>query len=239
MESLGRIAAGMAHDINNLMVSVLGFASLLKAYRSPQDQEYEYLECISRSAESASDLARQLLTFARGGKSRLQRICLNDILRRWLEVFRQAQPGVQVVLDEAPDLWPIDGDPTQIAQIVLNLCQNGAEAMSGRGRLTIRTRNVEVQDSAGGRQADLAPGRYVHLRVADEGCGMDQATLERIFEPFFTTKASGRGMGLAVVHGVVSDHAGYVFAESKPGEGAVFHVYLPAAASEPDAPSAS
>ncbi len=230
MESVGRLAGGVAHDLNNMMVAVLGLTSLMKSRRTPDDEEYEYLEYVSRSAESASDLAKQLLAFAHGGKHQLRRVRLNEVIGHSLRIVRRAAPSLRIVERMTPALWDIDADPTQMQQVIINLCENAAEAMPGGGRLTITTRNLRVSKVGDRPHHALPPGRYVHLCVEDEGCGMDEATVRRLFEPFFTTKADGRGMGLAAVYGIIKNHGGHVFVETEPGAGTTFRVYFPAAA---------
>ncbi len=230
MESIGRLAGGVAHDLNNLMVGVLGFASNMKASRKPADREYEYLEQIALSAESASDLAKQLLAFARGGEHLRERVCLNDVIGRCLSMFPRISPRSRIPKRLAPDLWDVAADPVQMQQVVINLLENAIEATPERGRLIITTRNVDVRSVAERSRLGLERGRYVRVRVKDEGDGMDEAIVERIFEPFFTTKEDGRGMGLAAVYGIVQDHAGRILVSSKPDRGTTFDVYLPAAA---------
>ncbi len=229
MESIGTLAGGIAHDFNNLMVGVLGSVSLLRDRLGPQHDAAAYLTTIEESATRAGVLARQLLTYARGGESQPQILNLNNAVEKLLneqDGFLSAKVRVDFDLD--PDLAEIKADPAQIRQLLVDLCTNAAEAMQSGGRIRLTTRNTEVDSALARSRTGLTPGLYVSLTVEDEGGGMDARTQTRMFDPFFSTKFQGRGLGLAVVYGIVKNHKGYISAESQVGKGTVIAVLLPA-----------
>ncbi|MBN1580307.1 MAG: PAS domain-containing protein [Anaerolineae bacterium] len=251
LEATATLAGGVAHDFNNLMVGVLGYADLLKIELEGQGDDSRWpdtcmmLDTISASARKANVLAQQMLAFARGGKYRPQVIDLNDSLRQVVSAWGRTLPGtIQLVQEASPDLWPVQADPTQMGQVILNLLTNAVEAIEGddtrlsctgerrSGQITIGTSNraLSQADIARERLAcfDLKPGDYVCLSVQDTGCGMDEEVQARIFEPFFTTKFQGRGMGLAAAYGIVDHHGGCIAVYSQEGQGATFQVWLPA-----------
>ena len=235
MESIGLLAGGVAHDFNNLLASVMGNASLLREEVS--EEKLEKVEAIIRASERAADLTRQLLAYA--GKGRVV-VAIHDfshIVRDMTDLLRASIPKkVSLKLALPPDLPGVEADRGQLQQIIMNLVLNGAEAIGADrpGTLTVGAGAREVSaaesvsDEITGRL--LAPGSYVWLEVADTGSGMDEATRMRIFDPFFTTKFLGRGLGLAAVAGIVQMHHGAIQLRTAPGEGATFHVYLPAGA---------
>ncbi len=224
MESIARLAGGVAHDLNNLMTAVLGQAELLRLALPSDSPLADRADKIITSAMQASGLAQQLLAYARGGKYAPRVINLNETVRDVIKLNeRSIGHNVELEVDLEPDLWPIYADPSQMAQVVMNLIINAVEAMENGGRLTVRTFNSSLDTPCG----DISPGRYVILEVTDTGHGMDQETLANIFEPFFTTKFTGRGLGLAAVYGIISNHGGYIQVDSTPGKGTSFFVYLP------------
>lgn len=229
MESIGTLAGGIAHDFNNLMVGVLGSAALLRDRLGPDHPTASLLATIEESATHAGDLARQLLTYARAGESHPQLIDLNETVRNVLNLQETIlSPLVTTEYDLDLDLAGIEVDPVQIQQLLVALCTNAAEAMLNGGRIRLTTRNTEVDPASARSCPGLKPGPYVSLRVEDNGCGMNEETLARLFEPFFTTKSLGRGLGLAVVYGIVKNHKGWVTAESEVGRGTAVVVLLPA-----------
>jgi signal transduction histidine kinase len=219
------LASGIAHRVNNLMVSVLGYAELLKEALSEQPDAVDMLSTIAQSAEQAGNLALQMLTFARGARYQPQPIDLNHVVQAVLRAQeRSLRTDIDVEVDTAADLWEVAADPIQINQVFLNLFENAVEAIETRGRITITTRNVMLH----AEQVGFGAGAYVRLSLQDTGCGMDQETQAKIFEPFFTTKFEGRGLGLAAVHGIIKNHGGHITVESQSGQGSTFDVYLPA-----------
>jgi PAS domain S-box-containing protein len=231
MEAVGTLASGIAHDFNNLLTGVLGFASLAKTLVPPDGELYEYLDMIERSALRASDLTRQILTFARGSRRPRHAVKINDVVEETLELLRRGIASDITIEKRLMEPLPIiEGDSAQIQQALLNLCLNGCEAMPQGGTLTIETRYEFIEDPYVHRVPDAKPGPYVVISVSDTGIGMDQATQARIFDPFFTTKEPGKGtgLGLAIVYGVVHNHEGFINVYSELGHGSTFRVYLPA-----------
>jgi CheY-like chemotaxis protein/nitrogen-specific signal transduction histidine kinase len=232
LESIGVLAGGIAHDFNNLLTGIMGNSSLLLERFPEHTSEREIVEEILKASESAADLTRQILAYS--GKGSFIKVPVNLTLVA-LEarpfVRRFIPPRVQLVYQTDPDLPVIEGDPSQMQQVVMNLIINAAESFEdGRsGVIAVRTGACDLDQRffRGGENA--LPGRYAVLAVADTGAGMDEETQKRIFEPFFTTKFAGRGLGLSAVHGILKNHGGYLRLESKPGEGASFSIYLPAA----------
>jgi PAS domain S-box-containing protein len=226
LEATMTLAGGIAHKVNNLMASVLGYAEMLKMDARGQPDAQEMLGFISDSAQETSQLARQMLAFARGGRYMPQEIDLNDTIQGVLRARQSAiSTQIQITLDIDTSLWKIEADAAQMSEVVLNLLTNAVEAIDEGGEVTVHTDNrMLAQDNDRG----LKPGAYVCLQVQDTGCGMSEETLSRIFEPFFTTKFQGRGMGLAAVYGIVENHGGHISVQSQLGEGSTFSVTLPA-----------
>lgn len=233
MEALGIMAGGIAHDFNNLLTGILGYADLL-GRRSVQDAAVEEAAAVIRlAAERAADLTAQLLGFARKGKHRAVPIDLHRLVED-AAVLLERTMGRHVVIEKRFKAGKEGtvGDEAQIHQVVMNLAVNAYEAMPGGGTLTFSTDVVEVDEAHRLCRSGVPPGRYVRLTVRDTGAGIPEENLGRIFDPFFTTKEQGRGtgLGLATVFGIVKNHNGHVEVESRPGEGTVFSVFLPALA---------
>jgi len=238
MEATATLAGGIAHDFNNLMLVVMGNAEMLQEELGAQGPAARMLSDIVQAATQAGSLAQQMLAYAQGGKYQPKIIDLNRIIEesaqlqessiaKWMTLERQL----------AGDLWNINGDPTQMSQVVMNLVLNAKEAIADNGVIRVKTENV-LGDSSGEQDpgAFQAGKRYVCLTVEDTGCGMDAGTQSRIFEPFFSTKFQGRGLGLASVYGIVHLHDGQIQVKSRPGEGSIFQVYLPACLESPEPP---
>lgn len=227
LESIGTLAGGIAHDFNNLLAVILGNASVhLRNEKLPRKIR-ESLADIVAAAERGSALTHQLLAYSRGGLQTLGPTDLNALVRSVLHILRRTTPlQIEFVLDLAPELPPISADPNQIEQVIMNLSLNAIQATEGPGKVEISTRTQWVEDHTAER-LELPAGGYACLQVRDSGCGMDAQTLERIFEPFYTTKFTGRGMGLAASLGIIQSHHGQIRAESVPGQGARFSIWLP------------
>ena len=226
LESVGRLAGGVAHDFNNMLTPILSYAVMLRDDLSADDERRTDLEEIVRSAQRASDLVRQLLAFARRQAFELRPLDLNGVIRGFERILRRVlHEDIDLRLDLAPGPMCISGDTGQIEQVLMNLAINAQDAMPRGGVLTIAT--VELPQPTDGLQ--LPAGPLVRLRVTDTGEGMDAATLARLFEPFFTTKGQGKGTGLGLpsAYGIVRQHGGQMAVESKPGQGTRFDVYFP------------
>ena len=239
MESVGRLAGGIAHEANNQMTVVLGAAAFLLR-RARDDGDREDLEHIRRAAERTAAITQQLLAFSRRQVLQPQVVDLNAVIRTLEPIVRRAVgESCRVVLELAPDLGRVTADPGQLDQVLLNLTLNARDAMPAGGVLTIGTANVELDDAtAAARPADaVPPGPYARLTVSDTGEGMPPSTLRHLFEPFFTTKpvGQGTGLGLSTVYGIVKQSGGLVTVRSEPGRGTAFEIYLPLVEPEADA----
>lgn len=230
MESIGRLAGGVAHDFNNMLSVIMGHAELALLRMHAGQGVQGDLQAIRKAAERSSHLTRQLLAFARKQTVAPRVLALNDTLEGMLAMLRRLL-GESIELSWVPgaDLWRVRVDPSQIDQVLANLCVNARDAMAGEGSITIETTNAVLDKAFCAGHPGAAPGEYVCLVVRDTGCGMDSATVDRLFEPFFTTKelGEGTGLGLATVYGVVKQNDGYIDVESELGRGTTFAIYLP------------
>ncbi|MCX5797998.1 MAG: PAS domain S-box protein, partial [Proteobacteria bacterium] len=229
MEAIGTMAGGIAHDFNNLLMGILGNVSLVLMKIDENDPSLAQLKKVEEYIIRASDLTKQLLGFARGGKYDVSPTDLGEFIRESAEMFGRTKKEIRTHLHVREGLWNVEVDRNQMGQVFLNLFLNAWQAMPDGGDISISVENVDL-DKVKGRPFELKPGRYVKATVADTGIGMDETTKARIFEPFFTTKELGRGagLGLASVYGIVKHHGGFIHVESKPGAGSAFMVYLPA-----------
>lgn len=232
MDSIGRLAGGVAHDLNNMLLVILGYGDLLLADPELNDGQKNIAELIHQASERSRDLVQQLLAFSRRQTLKVENLDVNQVLSNF-EVFLHNAIREDIIIDFKPGagLQAIRADRTQLEQIVLNLAINAQDAMPRGGTMTIETHMADLKDIHAANQLDLEPGYYVLLTVNDTGQGMDQETQENIFEPFFTTKApgSGTGLGLASVYGIVKQHLGNILVSSEPGQGTTFTIYIPAA----------
>jgi len=233
MESIGQLAGGIAHDFNNILAVIVGHGELLRDQLQDQPTALEDLQMLLRGAQRATDLVQQILAFSRKTKHEMVPLHLQTIIKEALKFLRSTVPtSIEIAPRISADLPLILGDLTQIHQVIMNLCTNAAHAMKGAsmGRLEVRLETIHADAEFALMHPGLREGEYVRLSVSDTGHGMDEATQKRIFEPFFTTKAQGEGtgLGLSVVHGIVKAHNGGIFVYSHPGEGTIFHIYLPA-----------
>jgi PAS domain S-box-containing protein len=237
MESIGTLAGGIAHDFNNILVGVMGHAGLARSLISGEDRpDGRLIECLSAietAADRAATLNRELLAYARGGKARDVPIDVNRLIHDTLEITRPSlAPKIEIRLDLDEALKGVIGDPGQIHQVLLNLSMNAAEAMPRGGILSFRTDSVSIssKEAAGLEGHDRPPqGSYVLVEVTDTGPGITDEVRSRIFEPFYSTKGFGRGLGLAAVYGIVTNHTGYLRVESSADRGSCFRIYLPEA----------
>ncbi len=230
MESVGRLAGGVAHDFNNMLGVIIGHTEIVMSQMVPDQPFQTSLGEIHKAALRSADLTRQLLAFARQQTVAPEVLDLNETLKAMFNMLHRLI-GENILLTWQPgeDLWLIKVDPSQIDQIIANLCINARDAISGAGKLTIKTENHVLDEAYCSLHPGSVPGEYVLLSVSDNGCGMDQETLRQIFEPFFTTKKVGKGtgLGLATVYGAVKQNNGYIYADSEPGQGTTFTIYLP------------
>lgn len=226
LENLGLLAAGIAHDLNNVLAPVLMAAPLLRTHAT-RPQDLRILDAVEKSAERGGALVQQILSFARGSEVEKKLLQPKHVLREIGDLITDTFPKtVRIDIEIAPDLWPLNANPTQLHQIVLNLCINARDAMPAGGTLTLRAHNEFFAPVVG--SANPA-GHYVVIEVVDTGSGMTLDLRERIWDPFFTTKGTGQGtgLGLSTVRGIVADHLGRIDVESAPGFGSTFRVYLP------------
>ncbi|MFW5741562.1 MAG: ATP-binding protein, partial [Myxococcota bacterium] len=235
MESIGRLAGGVAHDFNNLLTAITGNISLAMLDISPEDPVCEVFNEVSRAAESAASLTRQLLAFSRKQQIEPKVLSLNDVIESSNKMLRRLiGEDIELVFEPAKDLWSVNIDPGQVEHILVNLVVNARDAMPDGGRLSLKTANVTLDDEYCRSHTYTLPGPYVMLQVADDGIGMDEQVLSQVFEPFFTTKAKGKGtgLGLATVYGAVKQNHGTIEVDSEPGRGSRFTIYLPRAEGE-------
>ena len=231
LESLGALASGIAHDLNNVLAPIVMALDLLgDSLRSSEDQAT--LELLQTSAQRGAGIVKQLLTFARGSETRHTEVNTRYLLAEVGKLVEQTFPrDIRFQLSYPPDVWNLIGDATQVHQVLLNLCVNARDALGHGGRLSIAAENVEIDAIYAQLNPDACPGRYIRLLVADTGGGIPPEALDRIFDPFFTTKAPGQGtgLGLATVQTIVRNHRGFVEVESVVGRGTAFRVHVPAA----------
>jgi PAS domain S-box-containing protein len=230
MESVGRLAGGVAHDFNNMLSVILGHAELALMRCAPSEAIHARLEGIKESALRSADLVRQLLAFARRQTIAPKVLDVNDTVSGLLKMLlRLIGEDIDLVWMPGSGLWAVKIDPSQIDQILANLCVNARDAIAGVGKVTIETENTSFDDAYCAVHPDFVSGEYVMLAVSDDGCGMSQEDLEHIFEPFFTTKelGIGTGLGLSTLYGIVKQNDGFINVYSEPGKGTTFKVYLP------------
>jgi signal transduction histidine kinase/CheY-like chemotaxis protein len=233
LESVGRLAGGVAHDFNNMLAVILGEASLLGAELPPDHPAQAGVREIASAGERSRDLTRQLLAFSRKQSISPRAANLNALVEATRPALvRLIGEDVALVFEPDPGLRPVRLDPGQFDQVLVNLVVNARDAMPGGGRLTLRTANATVGRASGPGLEALQPGAYALLTVSDEGHGMDEETQAHIFEPFFTTKGEGHGtgLGLATTYGIVQQNGGAILVASAPGAGATFSIYLPCTA---------
>jgi two-component system cell cycle sensor histidine kinase/response regulator CckA len=238
MDSVGRLAGGVAHDFNNMLGVIIGHAELALMQTPQSDPNRDHLQIIQTAAERSADLTRQLLAFARKQTIAPKLLDLNVTIPDTLKMLRRLI-GENIGIDWHPgdDVWPVLLDPTQVDQILANLAVNARDAIGGAGTIMIETRNVTFNEVDCAQHAGFSPGPFVMMAVSDNGAGMDRATIDQLFEPFFTTKSLGQGtgLGLSTVYGIVKQNGGFINVYSEPEKGTTFKIYLPRA----DRPSAA
>ena len=238
MEAVGQLAGGVAHDFNNILTAIVGYADLLAAeFTGTNSRHLEDLEEIRKAARRAAALTRQLLAFSRKQVLEPRIIDMNDVVLNLDKMLRSLiAENIELKTELADDLAAARADPNQIEQVIMNLAINARDAMPDGGTVTIETGNATLDDAYAAQHVSVIPGEYVMLAVSDTGCGMDEKTKSRVFEPFFTTKPVGRGtgLGLSTVYGIVKQTGGNIWLYSEPGKGTTFKIYLPAIAALPE-----
>jgi hypothetical protein len=230
LESIGTLAGGIAHDLNNMLAPILLALDLLRLHQ-PGPEARRLLSTIETSAQRGAELVRQVLTFARGVEGRRQPLHLRHLVKEAARFATETFPRNLVIQAEIPsDLWIVPADPIQLNQVLLNLALNARDSMPGGGHIEFSAANLHVDAALVAATPDARPGPHVVLTVADTGHGIPQEHLDRIFEPFFTTKEVGKGtgLGLSTVHAIVREHCGFITVQSAPARGSVFRVHLPA-----------
>jgi CheY-like chemotaxis protein len=230
MESVGRLAGGVAHDYNNMLGVIIGHTELALEKVVSSDPLHLHLKSILDASRRSSSITRQLLAFARKQTIQPKVMDLNETVEPMLKMLRRLI-GEQIDLSWIPgkNLWPVRMDPSQVDQILANLCVNARDAVGEAGKIIIETDVATLDETYCANHIGFVPGVFVMLAVSDDGCGMDRKILEKIFEPFFTTKdaSRGTGLGLATVYGIVKQNKGFINVYSEPGKGTTFKIYLP------------
>ncbi|MEW6672145.1 MAG: PAS domain S-box protein [Thermodesulfobacteriota bacterium] len=229
-EAIGTLAGGVAHDFNNILVSVIGFTELAKMKLSDNGQPHKELDEVLKASDRAANLVKQILTYSRQAEKKLRPTLIHTIVKDALRLLRSTIPSTIEFKEEIADCAAVMADATQIHQVVMNLCTNASHAMEQEeGILAVRLHESHIQHKDISHGTDLPPGLYAKLSVSDTGVGIEPSNLGRIFDPYFTTKGGekGTGLGLSVVHGIVKSHNGAIRVQSTPGKGTTFDIYLP------------
>jgi nitrogen-specific signal transduction histidine kinase len=232
LESIGMLASGIAHDLNNVLAPIILAAPVLREHAT-NPEDLRIITSLEKSAERGVELVRQILSFAHGAENTHQLVHIQHLVQETLGVTNETFPKNIRVVDSIPgNLWPVMADPTQIHQVILNLCVNARDAMPDGGTLSISAENMLLDEAAAQRIDGGRPGGWTVIHVEDTGTGIPPEALPRIWEPFFTTKGEGKGtgLGLSTVRSIVESHNGFITLKTQQGRGSVFRVYLPAAA---------
>jgi CheY-like chemotaxis protein len=230
MESIGTLAGGIAHDLNNLLSPILMSVQLLQL-KVQDEASRKMLEILQTNAERGSEMIKQILSFARGVSGERIPVQLKHLIKEVAKILKETFPrSIEINFKTSPELWLVNGDATQLHQVMMNLCINARDAMPSNGRLTLEADNCAVDETYAEMTPDAKPGNYVCITVADTGTGISTENLNRIFDPFFTTKeiGHGTGLGLSTVLGIVKGHHGFINVYSEAGKGSQFRIYLPA-----------
>jgi PAS domain S-box-containing protein len=232
LESIGVLAGGIAHDFNNLLTSVIGNIYLAKTLAEPGGKQARRLEEAEKASKRAGDLTQQLLTFSRGGEPVMRSASIEQLLRDSVSFVLRGS-NVRCEFSIPVDIWPVQVDCGQIKQVINNLIMNADQAMPDGGIITVLVENTVLGEAG---PIPLSPGRYVQVSIQDRGAGIPESDLCRIFDPYYTTKAKGSGLGLSTVFSILRKHGGAITVDSRYGDGATFHFYLPASEDEPSEP---
>lgn len=229
MEAIGTLAGGIAHDFNNILTAILGYSEIMLAMIKEKDPFFKYVNIINNAAQKGADLAKKILMVTRKEKMETKPVNINEIINNSMELLERSIPkNIEILLNLKDGIPNIMADPSQIQQVIMNLAVNARDAMPDGGRLIIETSVVGAENgAANGIPSDK--GEFIKLSVSDTGTGMDREIQRKIFEPFFTTKEKGKGtgLGLYMVHSIISNHGGYINLYSEPGRGTRFNIYLP------------
>ncbi len=232
MESIGTLASGIAHDLNNVLAPILMSVQLL-SLKLHDDQTRQWLKILEDNARRGAELVKQVVSFARGVKGERTLVQVRHIISEIKQIAKETFPkSIDVLTDIAQDLWTVSGDATQLHQVLMNLCVNARDALLDGGTLSISAKNLVFDEQSARMNLEAKPSPYIVIKVSDTGTGIPPEILDRIFDPFFTTKELGKGtgLGLSTVLGIVKSHGGFVNVLSRLGEGTTFEVYLPALA---------
>ncbi len=231
MEAIGVLAGGISHDFNNILMGIQGHLSLMQIDVSDDEKVRSHAMQIDRLVKTAAELTSRLLGFARGGKYQISVLDVNELMAMALNIFKPTRKDIVIHENYDEKLHLVDADQNQIEQVFLNLLINASQAMPDQGEIFVASQNIFIEENHG-YPFEINPGRYIKISIKDTGIGMDMETQKKIFDPFFSTKAvgdkKGRGLGLSTVFGVVKNHGGFILVESEKGQGASFHVCLPA-----------
>ena len=241
LESIGTLAAGIAHDLNNILAPIIMAAQYL-GLKNPSKEDAAVLSTIQASAQRGADIVQQVLTFARGIEGQRIPVQPGHLIKEMQRIARETFPrNITIQSNIQEDLWTVSADVTQLHQVLMNLCVNARDAMPDGGSLVISAENIHVTSASAGLFEDGKPGPHVLIRVSDSGKGIPPAILEKVFDPFFTTKpvGEGTGLGLSTVLGIVRSHGGFADVRSETGRGTTFLVHLPAQSSETSGTGAS
>ena len=233
MQIIGSLASGIAHNFNNILGAILGYSEMVEPQLTPGTRPAQHVDEIRQAAERGRDLVDKILSFGRRRDARVQPIKVHALFAEAASMLRASLPAsVELIIADIPTEITVSGEPTQLQQVILNLCTNAAQAMKNEGCVRVNAEQKDLVALTALSHDELAPGRYVCLAVSDNGPGFDQRVAQRLFEPFFTTRAAGTGLGLATVHEIVRDHDGAMNVQSEPGQGTRFEAWLPAAAED-------
>jgi signal transduction histidine kinase/ActR/RegA family two-component response regulator len=231
LQAIGTLAGGIAHDFNNILFPIVGYTELTMDDVPEDSQARQNLEEILKAANRAKELIQQILAFSRQNCQERKSLKVQYLIKEALKLLRATIPAsVEIICNVDEDCGPIMGDPTQIHQVIMNLCTNAYQAMQASGgRLEVSLHEIDISYKETMQRGGMKPGNHLQLTVKDTGHGMEPAVMERVFEPYYTTKEQGKGtgLGLSVIHGIVKNHGGDISVNSQPGKGSTFNVYLP------------